>query len=308
VYLPGEDIILNGSWENNHRNITAAAVTGLLVIGVIYFNVQSILVMVVMLAGDFFTGSGTGSESISSAEAIGREFKIPVLITLVISQYLFMLTPAVYVIKKWHTTNVIKYLRVRIPSSIQVILAVLITLSLLPFCYYLSELLLDLLGVPKSYRDVSGHLFAAKSTGQFIFLVFVVAVTPAICEESFFRGYFQRTLERTIGMKSFIWTGVLFGLFHMQPLGLINLSLLGLFFSYFYYKSKSIFPSSAAHFTNNLIALLLMYAPQKFGFILNGRISLWIVSASLLSAAVLLKIFIMLSEKNEESAAPALSN
>ena len=272
----------------------------MLVIGVIYFNIQSILVIVVMSLGDFFGENGTGSDTIGRAEAIGNGLKIPVLITLVISQYLFMLTPALYVIKKWHTTNVLKYLRVKMPPFSLIILAVLITLSLLPFCYYISELLLDLLGVPSSYRDVSEHLFAAKSGGQFAFLVFVVAITPAICEESFFRGYFQRTLERTAGMKSFIWTGVLFGLFHMQPLGLITLSLLGLLFSYFYYRSKSIFPSSAAHFTNNFIALMLMYAPKKFGFILNGNISIWIVLLSLAFAAALLIIFIKLSDNKEE--------
>ena len=260
-----------------------------------------------MSLGDFFSGN-SGSETIGSAEAIGNGLKIPVLITLVISQYLFMLTPALFVIKKWHTTNVLKYLRVKMPPFSLIILAVLITLSLLPFCYYISELLLDLLGVPSSYRDVSEHLFAAKSNGQFIFLVFVVAITPAICEESFFRGYFQRTLERTAGMKSFIWTGILFGLFHMQPLGLITLSLLGLLFSYFYYRSKSIFPSSVAHFTNNFIALMLMYAPKKFGFILNGKISPWIVLLSLALAAALLIVFIKLSDNKEEYNSVVINN
>lgn len=45
----------------------------------------------------------------------------------------------------------------------------------------------------------------------------------------------------------------------MQPLSLITLSILGVLFSFFYYRSKSIFSSSAAHFTNNFIAVFILY-------------------------------------------------
>jgi membrane protease YdiL (CAAX protease family) len=300
--------VLNGSWENNHRNITAAAITGLLIVGVIYFNVQSLLVFAFIFIFSSVSGTHISTDTFGDSEALGSEYKIPVLIALLLSQYIFMLTPAVIIIRKWHTKNVVKYLRIRLSSVSEILLAVLITLSLLPFCYFISELLLDILGVPDSLRDISEHLFAAKSTGQFLFLVLVVAITPAICEETFFRGYFQRTLERTTGMKSFIWTGILFGLFHMQPLGLITLSLLGLLFSFFFYRSKSIFPSSAAHFTNNFIALLLMYAPKKFGFILNGKISFLFVASSMGAAAVLFLLYLKISGKQKTDNAVAFNN
>jgi membrane protease YdiL (CAAX protease family) len=63
--------------------------------------------------------------------------------------------------------------------------------------------------------------------------------------------------------KSVLLIGVVFGLFHMQPLGLITLSLLGVVLGYFYYRSKSLLPAMAAHFTNNFVVILLLYrAPE----------------------------------------------
>lgn len=252
-------------------------------------------------------GTELSAESFGSVESMSGDLKVPVLAALLISQYVFMFAPTLIFVKKWHTTDIKKYLRIRFTSVKEIILAVLITVSLLPFCYFISELLMDWLAIPDSLKDMSEHLFAAKSTGQFIFLVFVIAVTPAICEEVFFRGYFQRTLERTTGRKSFIWGGILFGLFHMQPLSLITLSILGVLFSFFFYRSRSIFPSSAAHFTNNFIALLLLYDQKRFDFILNSSLSyLWVI-ISLIISAVLIYLYINFTRRHSESS-PAIEN
>jgi uncharacterized protein len=291
----------NGSWEKKNRSITAAAFTGLIVIGAIYFNVQSIIMTVfisiykavynIEFHGDFF-------EKVKQATVF---FRTPILVTVMFTEFVFMLIPALWIVKKWHTTNVRKYIRIRLCSLNEVLLAVLITIFSLPFCYYISELLVRSLNIPKVFRELGSQLFAAKTGGQFIFLIFAIAVTPAICEEVFFRGYFQRTMERKIGAKSFILTGILFGLFHMQPLGLITLSILGILFSFFYYRSKSIFPSSAAHFTNNFIAISLMYIQTnqaKIGIFLSGEIPLSIVIISLLITLSLVWLFINITRQN----------
>lgn len=252
-------------------------------------------------------GVDLSAGSLGNTESMSNDLKVPVLAALLISQYVFMFTPTLMFVKKWHTTEIKKYLRIKFTSIKEILLAVAITLSLLPFCYFISELLMKWLAIPESLSGMSENLFAAKSTGEFIFLVFVIAVTPAICEEIFFRGYFQRTLERTTGMKSFIWAGVLFGLFHMQPLSLITLSILGVLFSFFFYRSQSLFPSSAAHFTNNFIALLLLYDQQRFDFILNSAISyLWVI-ISLIISAILIYLYIRITKKGNDIN-PAVEN
>ena len=287
-----DELKLNGSWENKNRSITAAAVTGLIGIGAIYFNVQSILMIAFVFIYKIIFGIHLPSGFAERMNAIAVELKTPTLAALVISQYVFMLLPALWIVKKWHTSQIKKYVRIRLSSIKEIILAVLITVTLLPLSYYLSYLLMKIFPIPESFRDLSSQLFTPHNGTEFIVLIFVIAVTPAICEEIFFRGYVQRTLERTIGAKSFIVTGILFGLFHMQPLGLISLSLLGVLFSFFYYRSKSIFPSSAAHFTNNLIAIILLYAESKSvntGVASDGNLPItWIIFFTLIACGLII--------------------
>lgn len=294
-----DDIILNGSWERKNRSITAAAFAGLIGIGVIYFNVQSILAAIfIAFYQIIFRIEISGSLLERINESIVK-FKTPILASLVISQYVFMLLPALFIVKKWHTTDVRKYLRIKWSSVNEILLAVLITITALPFCYYFSYSLVDWLDIPEVIQNLGNQLFTANSAAEFFVLAFIIAVTPAICEEVFFRGYVQRTMERSLGMKSFIITGILFGLFHFQPLSLITLSILGVLFSFFFYRSKSLLPSSAAHFTNNFIALILLYSQSYFTEILSeGNIPVLYVLLSTIISAFLIFIYIKLTSVN----------
>jgi len=291
-------IELNGTWENKGRSITAAAFAGLIGIGALYFNAQSLILMLLMFLYKAFGNIDLPNGFAERINALVDLLKTPILIALIISQYLFMLYPTIWIVKRWHTLEIKKYLRIQFCSVKEIALAVLITVSLLPFCYYLSYLILEALDIPEIFESLSNQLFTAHSTTEFIFLVLVVAVTPAICEEIFFRGYVQRTLERTTGAKSFIITGILFGLFHMQPLSLITLSILGILFSFFYYRSKSIYPSSAAHFTNNLIAILLLYVQSQGNeFLSEGNIpEVWVILSTLIAAGIIL-IYLRVTKK-----------
>ena len=297
-------IELNGSWEKKGRSISAAAYAVLLGIGVLYFNVQSIVMMMLVVIYQAIFQVKVSGDFIERMNSFTEILKIPILITLVISQFVFMFYPAIWIVKRWHTTEIKKYLRIRWCSFREIILAVLITVSMLPFCYYVSYLLLDSLEIPEVIRNMGSQLFTANSVFELIMLILVIAVTPAICEEVFFRGYVQRTLERTNGMKSFIITGIVFGLFHFQPLSLISLSILGVLFSFFYYRSKSIFPSAAAHFTNNFIAIMLLYlsSHSMLGSNLEeGNIPLLWVLLSTIVAAALIVIYVKITAKPDES-------
>lgn len=286
---------LTGSWEKKERSITAAAFVGLIGIGALYFNIQSILMIILMSVYQAIFNIELPDNIIERINALAASFKTPILITLVVSQYLFMLYPTVWIVKRWHTSEIKKYLQIRLCSLREIILAVLITVSLLPFCYYLSYLILEAFDIPEIFEKLETQLFTAHSTSEFILLVIVVAITPAICEEVFFRGYVQRTMERTLGAKSFIITGIIFGLFHMQPLSLITLSILGILFSFFFYRSKSIIPSSAAHFVNNFIAILFLYnqsLSETVGIPADGNVPpVWVI-LSILIATLLMIVYL----------------
>ena len=286
---------LNGSWEKKNRNITAAAITGLIGIGALYFNVQSILTAGLIFIYERIYHITISGSIVERIKIFTTDFKVPVLVSTVFTEFVFMMLPTLWIVKKWHTTQIKKYLRIRLCSVKEAGLAVFITVSLLPSCSYLSELILRNFKIPEIFQTIESRLFTVDSFGQFILIVLAVAVTPAICEEIFFRGYVQRTLERTMGGKSVVIVGILFGLFHMEPLSLITLSVLGILFSFFYYRSKSIVPSSAAHFTNNLIALIFVNTQSRYlqiGITGSGVIFAVIIISSLILAAILFFIYL----------------
>jgi uncharacterized protein len=251
---------LDGSWEQARRNPTAAAFLGLLMVGVIYYNVQAILGGILVIVDVVRTHSSFhGKTFVEQLKHMAMVMKAPMRIAVFITQFLCMLIPTLWIVKRWHSTNVTSYLRLKRVSIIEIMLAVVITLCVFPLNEYIGEFFIERLHVPDFLSRINAQIFTSYSREELLWLVVVVCVTPAICEEVLFRGYVQRTLERKLGIKSIFITGVIFGLYHMQPINLISLSLLGILFGFFFYRSQSVFPGMAAHFTNNLLAVLALY-------------------------------------------------
>ena len=112
----------------------------------------------------------------------------------------------------------------------------------------------------KLVTETYAELLRSTSIFEASFIVIVVAVIPAICEETFFRGYVQKSFEFRIKP---IWaaalTAVFFALYHFNPYGLLALFALGFFFGYSAYKSNSIFIPLILHFLNNLISIVAYF-------------------------------------------------
>jgi len=269
VALVGIDAIpYDGSWERAGRSINAAAVVGLLGIGFVYFQAQSILTAVAIMLSAFAHGFSSGADDrVELMMTMLKDNKAEIWTILAFSQYAFMLLPTLWLVKKWHTSRVLEYIRLRKSSLPELVLAVVTAAAFLPASIFISRSLIRLLHIPESLLQANAELFTARSRPELAALLFVVALTPAICEETFFRGFAQRTFERTVGVKSVVIMGITFGLFHMQPLGLFTLSVLGVVLGYFYYQSGSLLPSMAAHFTNNALVILLNFrspGPERF--------------------------------------------
>ncbi len=282
-------IIYDGSWEKKDKNINAAAVFALLIVGAIYFNVQSIITSIIAFV--YMTVSGINLEG-NYFERLNELLELlapPLRIIVFISQYLLMFLPAIWIIKKWHTSkSVWEYIRLQRGSIVHILLAPVITLLFIPLGIVISNFFIDLLNIPDFYLEIGTIIFKANSLTEFIWLVIVISITPAICEEIFFRGYVQRTFERSINIHSVWITGIIFGLYHLQPLGLITLSLMGILFGYFYYVSKSIIPSMLAHFTNNFLAILLLYKFREFEETLNSMPIYWTLLSVIIGALLLI--------------------
>ena len=88
--------------------------------------------------------------------------------------------------------------------------------------------------------------------------LFLMALTPAICEEALFRGPILRGMRaRFSPLLAAIVTGLLFGVFHLDPWRLLPTALLGVALSGIALRSDSIVPAMAAHFVNNACLIVL---------------------------------------------------
>jgi hypothetical protein len=141
--------------------------------------------------------------------------------------------------------------------------------------------------VDKTY----GNLLSPRSIIDGLFVVIVVSVVPAICEEIMFRGFIQKSFE--FKLKPFnaaLITAIFFGIYHFNPYALVPLILIGLYFGFAAYMSNSIFVPISLHFINNFIAVLFYFI---FG---NDDTMIPPVSKnfSLTTACIILSILIIL--------------
>lgn len=98
--------------------------------------------------------------------------------------------------------------------------------------------------------------------GNFGLNLLLVAVTPAVFEEVFFRGFLQRRAERAMGIVGgILFTGILFGLFHLRLTQVIPLAVLGCYFAYLTWSTGSLLIPIILHFLNNG----MMLAISKWG-------------------------------------------
>ncbi len=118
------------------------------------------------------------------------------------------------------------------------------------------------------FEEMYKILITAHSPAEFVFVVVVVALTPAICEELLFRGLIQRNLENaSTGFRAAVVGGVIFGLYHLNPFSFVALAALGMYFGFLVYRSNNLSVAIAAHFFNNFVACLAVYLRLDDDFI-----------------------------------------
>lgn len=87
----------------------------------------------------------------------------------------------------------------------------------------------------------------------------------AIFEEIIFRGIILRGLLFTYSpKKAIIFSAIIFGIIHVKPLQIWGAIILGLFFGWIFYKTKSIGNTIILHFTANIIILMQSYLYFEF--------------------------------------------
>lgn len=85
-----------------------------------------------------------------------------------------------------------------------------------------------------------------------LWLVFAIALLPAVTEEILYRGTLQPAMLRRFGpLFGLLFTSLAFAIMHFDPAGFASRWLMGLFFGYLAWRTGSVWPGLVAHALNN---------------------------------------------------------
>lgn len=238
----------------------------------------------------------------------------------VAGQILFILAPAIILAKLVYVNNLSQILRIKIPSIKEVLIFIIglaLLIPLLQSLIYVQNYIFQQLANSfsffesiKSFMDdldklmesSYGLILNANSIIEMIFVVIIVSVTPAICEEFFFRGFTQKSLEYSVKpIWAILITSFAFALYHFNPYGLVALTILASYLGFSAYQSKSILIPIILHFVNNFISVLSYFIwgsdeLMNTSIVKPEEFQLHVLSLIILS--VLFFIFLFYSKKN----------
>jgi uncharacterized protein len=193
-----------------------------------------------------------------------------------IGQLAFILVPTVWLARRRHG-ELTEFFRIRIPE-VRHLVATMVAVFALQQMLQAYMVVQDLIPLPgdlqkmldtirKLLEETERVLVQANSPGEFLFVLLVVALVPAISEELLFRGLVQRNLEAAAGWRGAVITGIIFGVYHFNPFTLVPLVALGVYFGFIVYRSGNITLSMSAHFFNNFVACAATYLRLDDNFV-----------------------------------------
>ena len=141
-----------------------------------------------------------------------------------------------------------------------------------------------------------------KTTNDYIFTIIILALTPALFEELFFRGCLQQIMI-SITKKPF-WgifiTSVLFSAVHISFYGFLSRLFLGLMLGYIFYFSKNVWLNTLVHFLNNAFAVTMIYSLSRSGKLTPGAMEdSYPLYYGLIGVTALIALFIYFKKESD---------
>jgi sodium transport system permease protein len=87
-------------------------------------------------------------------------------------------------------------------------------------------------------------------------LIFMMGVTPGLCEEHLFRGFVMQGLRRSGKWAAIITVGVIFGAYHFPIFKQPVVMLLGVALAYTAWETRSLWPAVLFHFLHNSLSVV----------------------------------------------------
>jgi hypothetical protein len=154
-------------------------------------------------------------------------------------------------------------------------------------------------------EETIGRLVAVEGPGDLAMLFLAVVVTAALCEEFLFRGLILQLLVRRAGWGSaIVWSAALFAIYHLNPVVLLPVGLVGAWLALLVWRSGSLYPAIAAHGLNNAVALFAL--PLLVDEAVYGRYLAVTLAGAIAAFALVLYVYLALTPAQATHAAEPL--
>lgn len=184
--------------------------------------------------------------------------------SILISQVLFLVIPAILFIKR-KKLNLRETLGLKKFNPIN-----------LPFILFLTILMQYPLAAASEFTafifgDQLSFIFDDLVSESSFFILFLsIAVSPAICEELFFRGLVFNRYKNRVSLRTLIvMNALLFAIFHLNIQQFSYAFIFGVIVSLVVYLTDSIYPAIIMHFCNNFLSVIEMKFPNSYFSILD---------------------------------------
>ncbi len=156
-------------------------------------------------------------------------------------------------------------LSLRRPGGRDVAAAVLIIVGGTPLAWLLAWLQGFVIRIPWEYLEGMSDFLISDSPARMLWLLLVLAATPAICEEFLFRGILLAGTRRHFSFhRVVLLNGIVFGAFHLFSGGVfrfLTTAWLGFLLAWVVLRTGSIWTGVLMHFINNGSVVVLAASP-----------------------------------------------
>jgi membrane protease YdiL (CAAX protease family) len=201
-------------------------------------------------------------------------------------------------------------------DSKQIVLVILIMLACTPLVGVLQQLtemmpfskatFLQFKEAEDEYNKQVAVIARMNNFTDYIVSVVMIALLPAVFEETFFRGGVQNLLSRwtKAPIVAIIITSVIFSAVHGSYLGFLSRFALSFILGWMYYRTGNIWLNIVGHFTNNFLGVTSLYISSLSGAkadpskLADDNFPLWVGLASLAAVYALFMVFEKASQKD----------
>lgn len=171
--------------------------------------------------------------------------------------------------------------------------AALIVLGGIPIGWLIAWIQSAFLEIPEEFLRGMEGLLRADDPVRLAWLLLLIAVTPALCEELVFRGVLLRGLSSSMSTRAaIVISAVVFGAFHLSfetAIRFLPTTFIGLLLAFVAVRTRSIFPGMLMHFLNNGTIVLFISMPSLQALVVTEDAPRWwivLVGAMALAAGI----------------------